>query len=80
MVNIINKQTSRDPKVMVFVRRLVLNCLKNNILFKSKHISGIFNRKCDLLSHSQEDKFKLLTPHADVQPTRVLSSPQQQNW
>ena len=38
VVDIINKQTSREPKIMVLVRRLVLNCLKYSILFKSKHI------------------------------------------
>ena len=41
VVDIINKQTSREPKIMVLVRRLVLNCLKYNILYKSKHIPGI---------------------------------------
>ena len=69
VVDIINKQTSREPKVMVLVRRLVLNSLKYNILFKSKHIPGILNRECDLLSRLQVDKFKLLAPHADEQPT-----------
>ena len=80
VVDIINKQTSREPKVMVLVRRLVLNCLKYNILFKSKHIPGILNRECDLLSRLQVDKFKLLAPHADVQPTPVPSSLLPQNW
>ena len=65
VVDIVNKQTSREPKIMVFVRRLVLNCLKYNILFKSKHISDILNRECDSLSRLQVDKFKL-APHADV--------------
>ena len=41
VVDIINKQTSRESKIMVLVRRLVLNCLKYNILYKSKHIPGI---------------------------------------
>ena len=71
VVDIINKQTSCEPKVMVLVRRLVRNCLKYNILFKSKHISGVLNRECDLLSRLQVDKFKLLVPHADIQPTPV---------
>ena len=63
---------------LFLVRRLltllVLNYLKHNILFKSKHIPGILNRECDLLSRLQVDKFKLLAPHADVQPTPVPSS------
>ena len=60
VVDVINKQTSRESKVMVLVRRLVLNCLKYNILLKSKHIPGILNQECDLLSCLQVDKFKLL--------------------
>ena len=80
MVNIINKQTSREPKVMVLVHRLVLNCLKYNILFKSKHIPGILNRECDLLSRLGIHKFKLLAPPADVQPNPVPSSLLPQNW
>ena len=58
VVDIINKQTSREPKIMVLVRRLVLNCLKYNILFKSKHIPGILNRECDLLSCLEVDKIQ----------------------
>ena len=34
LVDIINKATSRDATVMVFVRRLVLACLNFNILFR----------------------------------------------
>ena len=80
MVDIINQETSREPKIMVLVRRLVLNCLEYNILFKSEHIPGILNRECDLLSRLQVDKFKLLAPHSDVQPTPVPSSLLPQNW
>ena len=75
VVDIINKQTSHEPKIMVLVRRLVLNCLK---LYK--HIPGILNRECDLLSRLQVDKFKLLAPHADVQPSLVPNSLVPQNW
>ena len=80
VVDIINKQTTCEPKVMVLVHRLMLNCFKYNILFKSKHIPGILNREYDLLSHLQVDKFKLLAPHTDVQPTPVLSSLLAQYW
>ena len=34
LVDIINKSTSWDVIVMIFVRRLVLACLKFNILFR----------------------------------------------
>ena len=38
LVHVINKSTCRDTSLMIFVRQLVLVCLKNNILFKAKHI------------------------------------------
>ena len=74
VVNSTNKQTSRDPKIMVLVRKLELNCLKYNILFKAKHIPGILNQECDLLSRLQVDKFTLLASRADVQPTRFRAA------
>ena len=40
MVDIINKSTSRDVIVMIFVRRLVLAGLKFNILFCARHVPG----------------------------------------
>ena len=73
MVDSTNKQTSRGPKIMVLVRKLRLNCLKYNILFKAKHIPRILNRECDLLSRLQVDKFKNLascsTHPGSEQPT-----------
>ena len=40
LVSVINKQTSKDSDLMTFVRKLVLVCLQNNILFRAKHIAG----------------------------------------
>ena len=68
VVNSTNKQTSREPKIMVLVRKLELNCLKYNILFKAKHIPGILNQECDLLSRLQVDKFTLLHTRTFNQP------------
>ena len=35
VVEILNKQTSKDKFIMRFVRRYVLACLRNNILVKA---------------------------------------------
>ncbi|XP_062618317.1 uncharacterized protein LOC134279921 [Saccostrea cucullata] len=50
VVNIINKISSKDVPVMHLVRRLVLACLRFNILFKAEHIPGKLNILPDLLS------------------------------
>ena len=53
LVDIINKATSRDATVMVFVRRLVLACLNFNILFRARHVLGVKNVLADSLSRLQ---------------------------
>ncbi len=50
VVQIVNKQTSKEPNVMHLVRRLVLACMKFNILIKSVHVPGKLNVLPDLLS------------------------------
>ena len=62
LVDIINKATSRDPTVMIFMRRLVLVCLQFNILFRARHVPGVKNVLADSLSRLQVMKFKQLAP------------------
>ena len=62
LVYVINKQSCRDKTLMQFVRKLVLVCLRNNILFKAKHIPGTYNRLADLLSRFQVPTFKREAP------------------
>lgn len=52
-VFILNKQTSKDPKMMQLVRRLVLATLQHNILFRAEHIEGRLNVVADCLSRFQ---------------------------
>lgn len=40
VVEIINKTSSKDTSVMCLLRRLVLACLRHNILFQAEHIPG----------------------------------------
>ena len=61
VVDIINKQTSKDSAIMVLLRDLVLSCLRPNILFQARHIPGFNNSRADYLSRSQVTKFQQLT-------------------
>ena len=66
---IINKQSSRDSTFMVLVRRLVIQSLKHNILFKAEHLLGIQNDLSDKLSRQQITEF--LQPFSHKHPIRV---------
>ena len=70
LVHVINKSTCKDTTLMIFVRKLVLVCLRQNILFKAKHISGFKNSLADALSRLQIPRFKRLAPaYMDPMPT-----------
>lgn len=71
VVEIINKISSKDTSVMCLVRRLVLACLRHNILFQAEHIPGKINTLPDLLSRLQVQKFFGLAPYMDRFPTNV---------
>ena len=81
LVEIINRATSRDATVMVFVRRLVLACLNFNILFRARHIPGVKNVLADSLSRLQVSKFKRLAPvGVQASPTAIPIPLLPQNW
>ena len=71
VVHIINRQTSKEKQIMILVRLLVTTCLRYNINFRSKHVTGKLNNKADALSRLQIQKFRLLAPEADPDPTVV---------
>ena len=50
LVDIINKQTSKHPMIMILVRDLVKTSLPHNILFWAYHIPGVDNTWADLIS------------------------------
>ncbi len=66
LVDVINKTTSRDPVIMGLVRRLVLACLKFNILFRAAHVPGLEN-------HLPDYRFPHL--HGQHQRARTHSRP-----
>ena len=76
VVSVVNRQSPKDQMIMVLVRRLVLICLKFNIVFQAKHIPGVSNTLADLLSRLKLDRFKELTGDAmDTLPTPVSDPP-----
>ena len=81
LVHVINKNSCRDPLLMSFVRKLVLSCLKHNILFRARHVPGIHNNLADSLSPLQIQRFQQLGPaHMHPTPTVVPPPMQPQNW
>ena len=81
LVHVINKQSCKDKPLMRFVRKLVSICLQHNIVFKAKHIPGIYNHLADSLSRLQVLTFRRLAPaHMDQCPTEIPLNLQPQNW
>ena len=71
VVEIINKNTSKDKDVMKLVRRLVLASLKFNIYFCAKHIPGKHNVVCDLLSRFSLQEAHRIAPWLSKTPENV---------
>jgi hypothetical protein len=69
VVQVLNACTSKSPRVMNIVRKLVLTCLQFNILIHAKHIPSKLNTIADCLSRSQWGKFRVVAPDADPWPT-----------
>ena len=53
LVHVLNKQTSKNRRVMKLLRPLVLVLLQKKILLKAEHIPGVKNVTCDDLSRLQ---------------------------
>ena len=67
--HVINMSSCRDKFLMSFVRRLVLVCLQNNILFRARHVPGIKNDLANSLSRLKIQRFRRLSPaHMQLSP------------
>ena len=71
VVHIINKQTSKDPKVMSVLRFFIIQCMKYNILFRAKHVPGQKNVLADALSRQQVTKAREIRQTLKSEPTSV---------
>ena len=61
LVHVINKQSCKDKASILLMRALVLGCLRNNILFRAKHVRGVHNTLADSLSRLQVETFPTLS-------------------
>lgn len=75
-----NKETTKDPSLLGLLRALVLICLKNNILFRARHIKGTKNILADHLSSLQIERFKALAPGMNPVPTPLPTHLLPENW
>ena len=57
--------------MMVLVRKFVQMCLKFNICFNLKHISGTHNELADCLSRLQISRAREIRPTLQEEPTQV---------
>lgn len=80
LVEVLNRITSKDSTIMTLMRRLVLQCLNFNILFKAKHIPGKLNILADLLSRLQVSQFKSVAEGMNGFPTYIPPSLLPLNW
>ena len=71
VVEVINKKSCKDKTLMSLLRRLVVSALRNNIMFRAKHIQGKTNVVADHLSRFQFQKAKLIAPWLSQQQTVV---------
>ena len=73
VVEIINKQSSpsKKPMIMNIVRPLVLLLMEFNIQLRSKHIQGLKNTLCDLISRFQVNQRHLQAYNMNDHPTTV---------
>ncbi|KAK3101174.1 hypothetical protein FSP39_001529 [Pinctada imbricata] len=71
VVQVINKQTAKDPHLMKLLRKLIVQCLKLNIYFRAKHVPGIDNVVSDRLSRLQITEFHALAPQMNSVETPI---------
>ena len=70
----INAQSSKEPAVMLLIRKLVLFCMLYNIKFKASHVPGTQNVLADKLSRSQVQEALVIAPWLHSAPTGIPES------
>lgn len=71
LVHILNKQTSKSKRIMDLIRQFVLHNMKNNIIWRSVHISGLENGLADAISRREWQRFFKAAPDAEKEPETV---------
>lgn len=73
VIEIINKQTSKEKVLVKLVRRLVLAALRYNLYFRAKHIPGKNNIVADRLSRLQFQEAFSVAPWLNPSAVQVDS-------
>jgi hypothetical protein len=73
VVEIINKQSSKDADIMILMRKLVMVTMQYNIKFKAVHVPGKLNFLPDALSRLQVTPHLLKKHHMQAHPVKVPS-------
>ena len=71
VVDVLQSDTSRDPKMMVLLRYLSLLAAGHSFAFTASSIEGRLNPIADALSRFQFQCFRGLAPHADQEATEI---------
>ena len=71
IVHVLNKRSSKIPRIMDLVRSLVSVSMKYNFLLRARHLSSIENHECDLLSRNQVEAFLQIRPDAERTPCAI---------
>ena len=71
VVEILNKQSSKCPKLMSIIRPFVLVLLHNNISFRAEHIPGLQNNLCDAISRLQVSPQLLARHRMQPNPMKI---------
>ena len=71
VVKVLNKQSSTNKTIMSIVRPLVLLLMRHNIMLRSKHIPGLKNVLCDLISRFQVTPEVLARHGMKIKPEEV---------
>ena len=80
VVEILGKMTSKSKLVMIFVRLLVFDLMKYNILIKVFHIAGFRNVTADRLSRNLLQVARKGNPMLEWNPTHIPSYILPHNW
>ena len=81
LVQVLKHQTSKSPRVMILVRKLVLKCLFLNISLKAEFNMHQQTGLAHLLSYNRLSEFqKLMPPGLERQQTIIPSAYQLRSW
>ncbi|KAJ1138211.1 hypothetical protein NDU88_004602 [Pleurodeles waltl] len=56
VVQMVNRQSAREARVLQLMHIFVLQCLRNEIFFRARHVPGVNNDIADALSRSQWER------------------------